>query len=96
MATLERSSIEEGLLDKGFLRQETSHHRYFHHMHEGRETGAYAYTSRGSKLKTYGPELIARMKRTLQLDTTRQVVDLVLCPMSSEEYVSLLRSKGRL
>jgi hypothetical protein len=92
VATLERSSIEEGLLGKGFVTTE-KHHRYFHHAHEGRETGAYAFTSRGSKFKTYGPELIARMKKTLRLDTNQQVVDLVLCPMSADDYLALLREK---
>lgn len=93
MVAIDRSLIEENLVRKGF-RREDSHHRYFYHEHEGRETGAYAYTSHGSQYKVYGPSLISRMKRTLRLETNREVIDLMECPQTGEGYVELLRRRG--
>ncbi len=88
-----RDEIESNLPRKGFVREDT-HHRYFYHEHNGKRTGAFTYTSQGSSFKTYGAELIARMKKQLKLDTNRQVADLCLCPMTGSEYANLLAGKG--
>jgi len=90
---LPRNDIERNLPTKGFLEEET-HHTYFYHEYEGKRTGAYTYTSRGTGYKTHGVQLIARMKVELKLDTNGEVVDLCRCPMSGQEYNEILRRKG--
>lgn len=84
-----RRKIESNLPSKGFVEEDT-HHKYFYHEYEGRRTGAYTYISRGSKYKTYGKELLNSMKKQLKLDTIKQVKDLFCCPMSAEEYNSII------
>jgi len=94
---VERSLIESHLKSKGFLeKKDNPHHRYYHHKYNGKFTGAYAYTSRGSKYKTYDISLIKRMKKELKLDSVREVVDLLKCPMSEEQYNAILQEKGAL
>jgi hypothetical protein len=91
---IDRSQIEAALRRKGFVEDRQSKHRYFYHEHKGKRTGAYAYTSHGSKFKVYGVELLNRMKRELRLDSLGQVGDLCLCPMSADDYNDVLRNKG--
>ncbi len=90
---LDRRLIVSNLPKKGFV-QDNNDHRYFYYYYEGKYTGAYTYTSYGTKYKTYGPGLIDAMKKQLRLDTSKQVRDLVECPMSAEDYNALLIQKG--
>lgn len=90
---VDRHDIERNLLRKGFI-QEESDHRYFYHEVEGKRTGAYTCTSRGSGYKVYGTPLLGQMKTQLRLNTIREVADLCKCPISAEDYNELLRKKG--
>lgn len=92
---VDRKVIEGALPRKGFV-QEDTHHRYFYHEYKGKRTGAYTYTSRGSKYKSYGVTLLKRMRAELRLDSTGQVADLCNCPMSRDQYNEHLREKGLL
>ena len=69
-------------------------HKYFYHEYNGQRTGAYAYTSRGTSYKTYGDELLKRMKVELRLETLKEVRDLLLCPMDADAYNNKLIEKG--
>lgn len=90
---VDRKTIEASLPNKGFVEEDT-HHRYFYHEFQGKRTGAYTYTSRGTKYKTYGVSLLKRMKFELRLDSIGQVADLCMCPMSGDQYTGILRTKG--
>lgn len=91
---IDRRTIESNLLKKGFVLREDAHHRYFHHVYHGEKTPAYAYISHGSRYKTYGMPLLKKMKMGLRLDTNKQVIDLIECPMSGEDYNQILKNKG--
>jgi hypothetical protein len=88
-----RDTIESSLPKKGFVKED-SHHRYFHHEYKGKITGAYAYTSHGSKYKTYPEPLLKQMKKPLFLDRVKDVKDLFLCPIDGDDYNQILREKG--
>ena len=90
-----RDTIESSLPKKGFVRED-SHHRYFYHEYKGKRTGAYTYTSHGSKYKTYHEPLFKRMKKELRLDRVKEVEDLFLCPIDGDGYNGKLREKGYL
>lgn len=90
---IERKQIETSLRKKGFV-QEGGDHRYFYHEVEGRRTGAYAFTSRGTGHKTYDDNLLTAIKRELRLDKLQQVKRLLECPMDSNEYNTILKQKG--
>jgi hypothetical protein len=88
-----RDTIENNLPKKGFV-LENAAHRYFYHEYKGKRTGAYTYTSHGSGYKTYGDQLLKRMKIELRLDTLKDVRDLLTCPMDGEAYNTRLIEKG--
>jgi hypothetical protein len=92
---VDRRVIESSLPSKGFVREDDDH-RYFYHEYEGQRTGAYTYTSHGSKYKTYDVGLLGMMKRQLRLDSIRQVVDLFECPISGDDFNQILKEKGLL
>jgi hypothetical protein len=95
MMQIPRDTIESSLPKKGFVRED-SHHRYFYHEYEERITGAYTYTSHGSKYKTYSEPLFRMMKKQLRLDRIKQVEDLFLCPIDGDDYNQILKEKGLL
>ena len=88
-----RRDIEDNLQRKGFVK-DNSKHRYFYHEYDGKRTGAYAYVSHGSKYKVYGDTLIKLLKRELKLNTNKQTIDLLKCPMSEGKYVEILKTNG--
>ena len=91
--SIPRRQIETALGAKGFVRRNNKH-RYFHHVYRGKQTGIVTFTSHGPSYKVYDDSLLGAMKRQLGLDTMRQVRDLLLCPISGDEYVRILREKG--
>lgn len=90
---LERTKIETGLLNKGFVK-DNSDHRIFRLIVDGRITGIKTWTSHGSKYKDYGNDLLDLMKKELRLDTKSQLVRLIDCPLNYQDYISYLRAKG--
>jgi hypothetical protein len=95
MPQVPRDTIESTLPKKGFVLDPAKpSHEYFYHEYNGQRTGAYAYTSRGTSYKTYGDELLKRMKVELRLETLKEVRDLLLCPMDADAYNNKLIQKG--
>lgn len=85
--------IEKSLRKKGFV-QDNNDHRYFYHEFNGKRTGAYAYTSHGSKIKEYDNRLIDILKKELRLNTLKETKDLLKCPMDKTKYESILKDRG--
>lgn len=95
MSQVPRDTIESTLPKKGFvLTPAKQSHKYYYHEYNGKRTGAYTYTSHGTSYKTYGDELLKRMKVELKLDTLKEVRDLLLCPMDADAYNTKLIEKG--
>jgi len=88
---LDKREIESSLMKKGFEKREKGDHTYFYHIYKGKETGIHTLTSRGSKYKSYGRELLGAMKKQLRLSTPAQLRDLVKCPMSGDNYNEFLK-----
>jgi hypothetical protein len=91
---LNRRSLEANLPKKGFRRDSSGHHIYFHHECQGRETGAYTKVSHSKKMKEISGGLLTAVKGQLKLQSNKQVHDLVECPMSGEEYIKILFDEG--
>ena len=92
---IEKRDVESALPKKGFERDDSrQHHIYFNHRYQGKYTGAYTYVSHG--MKSIGDSIIKQMKNQLRLNSSHQVADLVNCPISGDEYVQILKSKGQL
>ncbi|MEW6534547.1 MAG: hypothetical protein AB1454_02865 [Candidatus Auribacterota bacterium] len=92
--TLDRKEIEKKLPTKSFVRNEQSHHIYFNHYYDGKKTGIYTYISHSPKIKTYSGALLKSMQKQLRLDSLDEVVNLVKCPLTLEQYNNILREKG--
>lgn len=86
-----RNKAEASLRKKGFKRH-SGDHRYFHHYHNGKPTGAFFYTSHGGS-KTINDTLLPSLKKELRLDTSKQVKDLLNCPMNEDAYWEILLKK---
>lgn len=90
---IDRKTIESSLRKKGFV-EEGGDHKYFYHEVDGRRTGPYTFTSRGSVYKTYGDTLLKKMRFQLRLDSLTQAKHLLECSMDGDEYNSILREKN--
>lgn len=93
---VERKIIDKNLPKKGFTKTEEGHHIYFHHHFNGKATGAYTYISHSRKISDYSGRLLTDVRKQLELDSNKDVCDLVNCPMSEEEYNKILKQKGLL
>ena len=90
MATRKAREIKEGLTKKGFIAVQRDHTYLFFSV-EGRKSGIHTKISHGNK--EYGDNILSLVARQLRI-TTKQLDDLLDCPMSYEDYLSILRTKN--
>lgn len=91
---IDRSDFEANLPRKGFHEERASHHVFFHYYFEGKRTAAYTKISHSARMREVSGDLLKVIRKQLQLDTTREAVDLIKCPMTAEQYVDRLKQKG--
>jgi len=91
VASRRASDIEAALLRKGF-RKDNTHHRYLILYVEDQEMRVRTRISHAAG--DYGDRLLAEVRKQLRLSRKEDLLRLVDCPMSGEEYVRLLRSQG--
>lgn len=58
MPSLKRDEVEAGLSKRGFIEETGKDHRYFRLLHDGKATGIYTKTSRGTGYKALGDGLV--------------------------------------
>jgi len=90
MASLKTKKITSALLRKGF-RQDNTHHKYYWFYDQGKKTLVKTRVSHG--LAEYGDALLSQVRRQLGLETKKQLLDLVECPLSREDYRDILIRK---
>ena len=90
MATRKAREIKEGLTKKGFITVQHDHTYLFFSV-EGRKSGIHTKISHGNK--EYGDNILSLVARQLRI-TTKQLDDLLDCPMSYEDYLAILRTKN--
>ena len=89
-----RSDIMSGLIGKGFSRDERSKHTYFIYWTvDGKKTAVFTHTSRGTKYKTLGDDLVGSMAKQCRLNK-KKFFDLVDCPLSRAAYEEILDELG--
>lgn len=91
MASRQSTKILAALKGKGFVDTGGDHH-WLVLCVGGKKTSVRTKVSRGGK--DYGDGLLGAMKKQLHLDTKRDLLDLVDCPMSGSELVRVLQEKG--
>lgn len=95
LSPLDRRDIQKSLKDKGFVLSNT-HHGFWHFYYKEKKTSIRTWISHGASYKVYGDQLLNEMKRELELDRKKDLEDLIKCPMSEEDYIKILKDKGKL
>jgi hypothetical protein len=86
-----RKDVESGLLNKGFNRKDGDHHFFIYWTKDGRKSRVFTKTSHSGK--DISDDLLSMMSR--QCKVTRQnFFRLVDCPLTREEYETLLNQAG--
>jgi len=89
VSALSQDEIEAGLGRKGFCRSHTDH-RYFILYVDGKKEAA-TFLSHG-KNQDIGSPLLNAMAKELGLNT-RDFIDLVKCPLSTEEFLAAKKDR---
>ncbi|MDZ4164386.1 MAG: hypothetical protein U1C55_04595 [Smithellaceae bacterium] len=89
MATRKAREIKEGLTKKGFIPVQRDHTYLFFSV-EGQKSGVRTKISHGRS--EYGDNLLSFVARELHL-SRKQLDDLLDCPLSYEDYLSMLKEK---
>ncbi len=90
MRTCKTRDIAAALLKKGF-EERSSHHKIFYLCICGKITGVHTFLSHG--VNEYNADLLTKMRAQLHL-SGKELDDLIRCPLSGEEYVTLLVERG--
>lgn len=93
MASRRSSDIEGALKRKGFRLDET-HHRYLVLHVDGKRTAIRTRLSHSGM--DYGDDLLSQVRKQLQLPSKRELLSLIDCPLSEQDYLSMLRANGKL
>jgi hypothetical protein len=91
---VDRTEVNKNLPKKGFRQEKSGHHIYFYHEYEGRETGVYTYISHSTKQKDISGDLLLSMRKQLRFKSTKQAVDLIVCPIDKEAFNKILIKNG--
>jgi hypothetical protein len=84
--------MRKALEAKGFRPFET-HHTFYILYVDGKKTSIRTMISHG--ISEYGDALLGHVRRQLGL-TSKELQDLVECPLSGESYVALLKERGKI
>jgi len=84
--------MRKALEAKGFRPYET-HHTFYILYVDGKKTSIRTRISHG--ISEYGDTLLGHVRRQLGL-TSKELQDLVECPLSGESYVALLKERGKI
>ncbi|MEP7219563.1 MAG: type II toxin-antitoxin system HicA family toxin [Bacteroidota bacterium] len=88
-----KRDVEASLRKKGFVQDERHHHYFIYQTLDGRKTTVRTRTSHSGK--ELGVQLLKLMARQCCLDRD-QFQQLVDCPLSREQYETLLDDLGEL
>lgn len=92
---IKTKQICSSLKKKGF-KPEESHHTFYWLYLDGQQTHIKTKISHGSGYEEYGDQLLSAMRKQLQLNSMGELQDLLMCPMSQEKYIRLLKERNKL
>ncbi len=68
-------------------------HVFYHLSYKGMKIGK-TWHSHGSGGKEIPDGILSKIKNQLKLNSVQQIYDLKNCPMTAEDYLSLLKNKN--
>lgn len=93
MASKKPKEIQQALEKKGFVKKEGDHHFYFFTDKEGKITPNIKTKISHNKKKEYGDNLLSMIQKQLKLETKKELLNLIECSLSEDEYREILRKK---
>jgi hypothetical protein len=84
--------IDSALTSKGFVKNEKKNHIFYFLYINGKKTQIRTKLSHGSK--EYNDNLLSAIRKQLKFDSIKQLEGFINCPISREEYVSMLMDKS--
>lgn len=91
MTVFKASKVRRSLEKKGFIEENNHHKMFFLYNDEGKRLPISTKMSHnGQEINDY---LISHMAKQVCLNK-EQFIDLIECPLSKEQYIGILRSKG--
>ena len=84
--------LQSGVEGKGVKKSDSHHHFYFYYTLTGKKSSIFTKVSHSGK--TLGSKLISKIKRQCKLKTPEDLLNLVECPLSQEEYEQHLIDNG--
>lgn len=86
--------VQRALEKKGFQKKEGGRHTKYILYVEGKKTRIITVFSRSRDKKELGNDLLRRIKKQLHLEENEMFQDFVECPLTYEDYLSVLRQNG--
>lgn len=83
--TRDKRKVESALTRKGFKKDDSHHHRFFHYTADGRATGVRTHTSHSRRHSTLGDDLLKEMARQCRVSKA-DFLRLVDCELTREGY----------
>ncbi len=90
MTVIKTLDIRQALTKKGF-RLDHTHHDYYWFFYKGRKATIRTFVSHGEK--EYKDPLITKVRKQMKLDTKKQFLEFINCPMGQREYTEHLLNK---
>jgi len=88
--------LKKNLPKKGFEIDPSKDHIYYYFTYKGKKTGIFTKISHSSRKKIISGDLLKNIKKQLKLDSNSELIDLIKCPMSEEDYIDILKNNGNL
>jgi len=90
---MKRRELQKALRKKGFIEKEGGRHTKYILTENGKKKRVMTIISRGKDKEELGPALVRRIMKQLHFDDPKKFEDFVKCPMSYEDYLTMLREK---
>ncbi|QDA31507.1 type II toxin-antitoxin system HicA family toxin [Thermococcus indicus] len=90
---MKRRELQKALRKKGFIEKEGGRHTKYILTENGKKKRVMTILSRGKDKEELGPALVKRIMKQLHFNDPKKFDDFVKCPLSYEEYLTMLREK---
>ena len=91
---IERERIRAVLSAKGF-RQKSNDHQFYYLFVGEKKTSVFTKISHGNQYKDYSDELVQYVYHQMGL-VKKELLEFIDCPLSYENYIALLKQRGRI
>jgi len=88
-----KAKVESSLLAKGFEKRQGDHNYFVYVTTDGKITTVKTKTSHTKKMKDIGDNLLSQMAKQCYLNKSN-LLNLIDCPLSQEEYENILHNQG--